>query len=207
MDRERNGPGSRGAGPDKPAAPSSVSGAVDPGSPGPAEPDRPRSDPAGLDLESRAAYLGGLVKGLALASESEQGRVLGQVVELLGDVARVVGRLAVTAGTTNQVAKTESRPTFIACECPRCGEDIFLPAESPREASPGGRHGLRLVEPAGLPEPVARETPARDTEPPLPREFRLTCPNCGEVFLVREDPHSEAWGHGAATRPPRRPKP
>jgi predicted RNA-binding Zn-ribbon protein involved in translation (DUF1610 family) len=189
---------------------------VGPGSPGPAEPDRPRSDPTALDLESRAAYLGGLVKGLALASESEQGRVLGQVVELLGDVARVVGRLAVTAGTTDQVARTESRPTFIACECPRCGEDVFLPAESPREASAGGRRGLRLVEPSRLPQdcetaslrgPAARETPSPDTESALPREFQLTCPNCGEVFLVREDPHSEAWGRGVPTRPPRRPKP
>lgn len=186
VDRERNGPGPSGDGP------------------GPAEPDRLRSDPVALDLESRAAYLGGLVKGLALASESEQGRVLGQVVELLGDVARVVSGLAATAGTTNQVAKTESRPTFIACECPRCGEDIFLPAESSREPSPGGRRGLRLVEPSRLPIPDCETASLPGPASPLPREFQLTCPNCGEVFLVREDPHSEAWGRDAPTRPPRR---
>jgi len=166
------------------------------------------------DLESRAAYLGGLVKGLDLASNSEQGRVLQLIVDLLADTVREVTRLGAPDRDAATDAASETSPTpdagdtldmgapgqaadvpvFFACECPRCGEDIFIEAEAFRNPSPTGSQGVRLLEAPSLLErrsagepPGPPNGPAGPGEPVfLPREFEVTCSNCGEAFLVRE---------------------
>lgn len=118
------------------------------------------------DLESRAAYLSGLVKGLGLGSYSEEGRVLEQVVELLVDVVREVSALN-QVGRERPVYQVQERDragqaTFVACECPRCGEDVFARTE-----------------------PHRGEGPSPDT---APLEFEVTCSNCGNVLTIREAP-------------------
>ncbi len=186
------------------------------------------------DLESRAAYLGGLVKGLDLASGSELGRVLQLVVDLLGDLARETARLGARSGGSDGAAGPRSKedadaasggdatpggacgpaadvPVFFACECPRCGEDIFIEADTFRAPASAGSRSVRVLEAPSLLErgltaataAGSRETtergapagkrPAPQPEPSgsgalafLPREFEVTCSNCGEVFLVRE---------------------
>ncbi len=176
------------------------------------------------DLESRAAYLGGLVKGLDLAAGSEQGRVLQEMVDLLGDVVREVTRLAdreraVSAAPSEAApgARRDSPPVFVACECPRCGEDIFIEAEAFRTATPEGSGGVRLlVAPSVAGGDRGDEVPGEALAPSspdpafMPREFEITCSNCGETFLVREKaPREELPRHrrrGPDSLHPRRPE-
>lgn len=118
------------------------------------------------DLESRAAYLSGLVKGLGLGSYTDEGRVLEEVVDLLVDVVREVSALE-QVGRKRSVRQVQQRDgadraTFVACECPRCGEDVFA----------------RI-------EPHRGEGPSPDT---APLEFEVTCSNCGNVLTIREAP-------------------
>lgn len=150
----------------------------------------------GADLESRAAYLEGLVRGLDLASASEQGRVLKEVVELLGALSRevVALRTQTSPGSQPDAVVPGAEPTrpdvpvFLAFECPRCGEDIFVEAEASESGSATRQPGLRLLD-----APAGRKSlsPARPA-----REFRVTCGNCGEVFLV-----CDRSGRAPAARP------
>jgi DNA-directed RNA polymerase subunit RPC12/RpoP len=146
----------------------------------------------GADLVSRAAYLSGLAQGLDLGA-TEEGRVLEGVLGLLEDMARQVWRLSgpETQGLTEPslaegvtplaphrwaapvglvaVPEVPDRPVFVACECPRCGEDVFVEAEM-----------------VGGPD-------AENPQDEGPREMGITCPNCGEAVLVREQPSAGEW--------------
>jgi len=83
------------------------------------------------DLESRAAYLSGLIRGLDLPA-SPEGRILAEVASLVGDLAREVARLS-AAAPAEPAANGTPTVRFIACECPVCGEDIFAQAEGTEE--------------------------------------------------------------------------
>ncbi len=157
------------------------------------------------DYESRAAYLSGLVKGLDLAAGSEEGRVLARVVELLEELAREVTRLraellagaarpeprpagtaradagcdgaARVTGAPARTADGPERPLFVACECPECGEEMFVQAHP----LPGGTQG--------------------EGSPEGPHE--VVCPNCGNLLFLSEPPAAEA---PPGRRRPRRPR-
>lgn len=173
----------------------------------------PDSNLGNTDLESRAAYLSGLVQGLGLESGRPESRVLEQVVGLLSAVVKELAELkeeaagssrsreeAVSPRSTEEAglarpgtASDEERATFLACECPYCGEDIFVHA--PPSNGEAGRVGDL-------------------------REIVLTCTNCGERIHVTIDidtselpldptlPRREAaWRpeHGPRPGPRRRP--
>jgi len=138
--------------------------------------DEGRFHADGADLESRAAYLRGLVEGLDLSAASREGLILAEVVDLLGEMAREVGNLhraeprAALDHLTpeNSVvvdSGAEDSDPFLACECPNCGASVFT----------------RLDRAAG------------------PDESRVTCDQCGRAFSVRERPPAAGWTPGLAS--------
>jgi hypothetical protein len=150
-----------------------------------------------LDLEKRAAHLRGLVSGRTLGEGSPEGRALAGVTRLLEDVTRVVVRLSGRGGGSRgeEASARRDRPTFIACECPHCREDLFVAAEAKDRDHPDERRKLRVVrteEPTDGSVSVEGLAPA-SLSGARPREFQVTCPVCGEVTLIREDPRSAAW--------------
>ncbi|HCJ11335.1 MAG TPA: hypothetical protein DHW14_09280, partial [Clostridiales bacterium] len=85
----------------------------------------------GGDLESRAAHLRGLVRGLDLEAGDPGDRVLAEVVELLGDLVTEVAtrrdRETRPAAAPRPGKGRQARAVFLACECPYCGGDVFAP--------------------------------------------------------------------------------
>lgn len=179
------------AGPGRPAT--SLVTFVFPGHISPREVSGVEDTGEGADLVSRAAYLSGLVRGLDLGTTSEEGRVLEGVLGLLEDMARQVWRLSApeTQGLTEPslaesvtpqaphrwispvgpvtAPEVPDRPVFVACACPRCGEDVFVQADM-----------------TGAPD-------AEGLRDEGPREMGITCPNCGDAVLVREQPSAGEW--------------
>jgi len=163
------------------------------------------------DLTSRAAYLKGLIRGLAPDGSGRE-RVLAEVVDLLDDVVREVVDLRDRApdGTSGRTgaggdrasASGRARPgtcarspepertTFLACECPRCGGDIFLEAQSISTSGPRGPEFGVLPPDSG-------------------RDYEVTCPHCGEILHAYSGPrapapHPPGAAHSSARRRPLR---
>ncbi|HCJ09919.1 MAG TPA: hypothetical protein DHW14_01980, partial [Clostridiales bacterium] len=134
------------------------------------------------DLESRAAHLRGLVRGLDLEAGDPGDRVLAEVVELLGDLVTEVaarrGRGTRPAAAPGAGREEQARAVFLACECPHCGGDVFAPAE-PLE----GRGRVRSVPGLGC---TGRVVDLRAAGRPLFREFEVCCPHCGGLLRLRE---------------------
>jgi len=133
------------------------------------------------DMESRAAYLSGLVQGLGLRTGRPEGRVLEQVVELLEDVVRELDAVRKARATPPRRGGAEGadRPLFLACECPHCGQDIFA------EVGPAVVRGREEAGAGALRDRQETGSAVQEGGPAaLYRDFILTCTNCGETIHV-----------------------
>jgi len=149
------------------------------------------------DLQARASYLAGLVKGLDLSHSSPEGRVLQSLAELVVELTRLVG-----GRRPEPSARAAELPVFLACECPRCGADIFSAVEAVGATRPPrtgrgewmGRRGtpLQLLRSPASARAGDGATEKADGPAPgqPPRRFEVRCWNCGQVLLVSEKPHA-----------------
>jgi len=80
-------------------------------------------------------------------------------------------------------ASASSRNTFLACDCPHCGGDVFLQVEPLGDLGPEpGLHGRDVWAGAGC-------------------DYTVSCPHCGEMLHVYTPPRPD----GRPERPRRRP--
>ncbi len=100
------------------------------------------------DLTNRAAYLKGLADGMKLDAESNEGKLLNEVIALLGDVAQELEMIDEEQGFIADKLDDIDDSIDILCEevfdeeiyddeddeeyaikCEKCGKDVFLSYE------------------------------------------------------------------------------
>lgn len=125
------------------------------------------------DLRQRVAYLKGLAEGLDMDDESKEGRLFGQIIDLLDSMTMVVENLesdyeelydyveAVDQDLTDMERDFYEEPfeegeelEGFTLECPDCGEIVFIDEEAVED-----------------------------------EELEVLCPNCHRVVFVQD----EAW--------------
>lgn len=116
------------------------------------------------DLRQKVAYLHGLAEGLEIDDGSKEGRVLTQIIDVLGEIAEAVTNVQNAhdelEGYVEDIDEDLSQleedyycdeendeMSFVQVECPNCGETVFFEEELAED----------------------------DT-------VELTCPSCGEVI-------------------------
>lgn len=125
------------------------------------------------DLRQRVAYLKGLAEGLDMDDESKEGRLFGQIIDLLDSMTMAVENLesdyeelydyveAVDQDLTDMERDFYEEPfeegeelEGFTLECPDCGEIVFIDEEAVED-----------------------------------EELEVLCPNCHRVVFVQD----EAW--------------
>lgn len=123
------------------------------------------------DLRQRVAYLKGLAEGLDMDDESKEGRLFGQIIDLLDSMTMVVENLesdyeelydyveAVDQDLTDMERDFYEEPfeegeelEGFTLECPDCGEIVFIDEEAVED-----------------------------------EELEVLCPNCHRVVFVQDE--------------------
>lgn len=101
------------------------------------------------NLRERIAYLQGLAKGLELKQDTGEGRILGEVLEILEDMAGELEELAEQQSELEEYVsavdeslgdleadyygeeeyKEDEEKEYIEMDCPDCGEGVYFEAE------------------------------------------------------------------------------
>ncbi len=125
------------------------------------------------------------------AARARQGEATGRAREgeaaaraLQGGAAALVAPPRGAEGRPDPLA---APPLFLACECPECGDEIFVEAENLSPAIPAAS---LPTHPAGVGTTI--------------REHLATCPNCGKTLFLSEETRAPRAGRpGSRTRRPR----
>ncbi|MGI6574528.1 MAG: CD1247 N-terminal domain-containing protein [bacterium] len=124
------------------------------------------------DLMERIAYLQGLAAGLELREDSKEGKLIGQILEILEEMAEELEFLTGQQEEMNEYLSavdeslgeleddyygeegfTDEEDDYIEVECPDCGERVYFEEE--------------VLDEDGIVE--------------------ITCPNCGVVVFSTEE--------------------
>lgn len=142
-------------------------------------------------LRSRVAYLQGLVEGLALEDESNEGRVLNEMIEVLGELVETVeevdDKVETLAEHLNDMDDdlTELETDFYQADTAGDRGAVFL-ADG---AEPDGEVDVLCCPDCGQPLAAeAGETGRRDA-------LNVICPGCGTLLLAPGEEIEEARAH------------
>jgi len=124
------------------------------------------------DLKARVAYLQGLSAGMNIETESKEGRILTNVIEVLDDFATTIKEMEeahdqlenylesidedlfhLEEDVYNDEAEASEEGEYLEVDCPRCGEVVCFESDVLED---------------------------EDT-------IEVTCPNCDEVVFVNDD--------------------
>lgn len=120
------------------------------------------------DLRQRVAYLNGLAEGLNLDRQSPEGRVIGAMLSLFGDIAESVDSVKQAQGRLEDYVECldedlgeleeefygeEAGKEYVETVCPRCGEKVYFDESLLTDES----------------------------------ALEITCPNCGEVVYEYDE--------------------
>jgi len=124
------------------------------------------------DLKARVAYLQGLSAGMNIETESKEGRILSNVIEVLDDFATTIKEMEeahdqlenylesidedlfhLEEDVYNDEAEAAEEGEYLEVDCPRCGEVVCFESDVLED---------------------------EDT-------IEVTCPNCDEVVFVNDD--------------------
>lgn len=97
------------------------------------------------DLRQKVAYLHGLAEGLEIDDGSKEGKVLTQIIDVLGEIAEAVTNVQNAHEELEEYVEDidedlsleedyycdeeDEEMTFVQVECPNCGETVFFEKE------------------------------------------------------------------------------
>lgn len=123
------------------------------------------------DLKARVAYLQGLSAGMNIETESKEGRILSNVIEVLDDFATTIKEMEEAHDQLENYLESIDEDLF------HLEEDVYNEAEDAEEGE------YLEVDCPRCGEVVCFESDVLEDEDTI----EVTCPNCDEVVFVNDD--------------------
>ena len=124
------------------------------------------------DLKARVAYLQGLSAGMNIETESKEGRILTNVIEVLDDFATTIKEMEEAHGQLENYLESIDEDLF------HLEEDVYKDTEENSEEDE-----YLEVDCPRCGEVVCFESDVLEDEDTI----EVTCPNCDEVVFVNDD--------------------
>lgn len=129
-----------------------------------------------MELKEQISYLQGLADGLEVNKESKEGRLIREMLDVLGDMADSLTDIEARQEELEEYAETISE------DLSDLEDEVYDEEEDDDECSCGHADGFIDVECPKCHEVVCFEEDILNDEDVA----EVTCPNCGEVVFVND---------------------